>query len=114
VRGHRPAHEPRQGGRRCQRHSRRDRPSDSAELERAPTNPLRSCTTTQRTTSAASTSCMAPAYQPGVVLAGKPHRAEQTGKMRRVRVPRLATHGVWIYQPSPRSILHVAKCNGPE
>jgi hypothetical protein len=52
--------------------------------------------------------------EPGVEPAEKPHRAEQIRKMWRPTVRCLAIGGVWIYQPSPRSISHVAKRNGPE
>ena len=46
--------------------------------------------------------------------AGQQAIAEQIRNVRRITVPCLAMDGVWIYQPGSRSILHVAKCNGPE
>jgi hypothetical protein len=46
--------------------------------------------------------------------AGKPHSSEQIRNMVETQVSFLATDGVWIYQPNPRCILRVAKCNGPE
>ena len=45
-------------------------------------------------------------------LAGKPHPLEQIRNMAETQVSFLATDGVWIYQPSSRCILRVAKCNG--